>query len=266
MGRFSFRYHPELRLLDDTDVIVVCGDIGIMWPGREKEAKHTLNWLTTKPFSVLFLRGNHDNEPWWESCPATTGNDSIQLLDGDLRQAAIDGVTYDNVFLVTSTAVLDICGKRCICIGGAESTDAYNLFYPHEKDKIKAAKKSKKIWYRVVGKSWWPNEGINVTYARSVLSRRSNYGLANNWLDEDLDYIFTHQSPNAFLASDYNFRKDRWRSTDETLFLEEIRLRCRFKHWYHAHQHLFCTWTKEGNPPVTCVYDDFLDAETCEWL
>lgn len=261
MDRFSFRQHPELRQLDNTDVIVACGDIGIMWPGYEKEAAYVLKWLTTKPFTCLFIRGNHDNEPWWESCPASNGNASIRLLDGDLRVAAIDGVTYDNVFLVTSTVILDVCGKKCLCIGGAESTDAYNLYYPHEKTKIKAAR-SRREWHRVIGKSWWPNEGINTTYANAVLTR--NY--PNPWLFQKFDYIFTHQSPSGYLTSGYNYRKDRWKETDEIKFLENIRLSKNFKHWYHGHQHQFCTWTKEDEPPVTCLYYDFIDAETCEWL
>ena len=256
MERFSFRRHPELKQLDSTDVIVVCGDIGVMWPGREKESKYVLNWLTSKKPTILFIRGNHDNEPWWESCPATTGNDFIRLLDGDLRQAAIDGITYDNIFLVTSTAVLDMCGKRCICIGGAESTDAQNLFYPHEKEKIKAAK-NQIIWYRVIGKTWWPNEGINIAYAKSVLFKRSR-----KWLIKDIDYIFTHQSPSGYIASKYNYREDRQRFTDETNFLEYVRVKCKPKHLFHGHQHQFCTWT----PSATCVFYNFLDAETCEWL
>ena len=262
MDRFSFRQQPELRQLDSTDVVVVCGDIGIMWPGYEKEAKYVLNWLATKKtFTCLFIRGNHDNEPWWESCPATTGNASIRLLDGDLRVAAIDGVTYDNVFLVTSTAILDVCGKTCLCIGGAESTDAYNLYYPHEKTKIKTAR-SKREWHRVIGKSWWPNEGINIAYANAVLTR--NY--PDPWLFQNFDYIFTHQSPSGYLTSGYNYRKDRWKETDEIKFLENIRLSKNFKHWYHGHQHQFCTWTKEDEPPVTCLYYDFIDTETGEWL
>lgn len=266
MERFSFRQAPELRQLDSTDVVVVCGDIGIMWPGYEKEAKYVLNWLTTKPFSCIFIRGNHDNEPWWESCPASNGNTSIHLLDGDLRVAVIDGKTYDNVFLVTSTAILDICGKDCLCIGGAESTDANYLYYPHEKDKIKVARSNGR-WHRIIGKSWWPNEGVNLTYLKAVLMRQSNepYGW---WISHDFDFIFTHQSPGGYCYSPYNYRSDRREPNEEQKFFDQLRKRggFKFKHWYHGHQHQVITWTKEDEDPVTCLYMDFIDAETGEWL
>lgn len=260
--RFSYKKSPELRQLDDTDVVVVCGDIGIMWPGYEKEAKYVLNWLTTKPYSIIFIRGNHDVEPWWESCPASNGNTSITLLDGDLRIAAINGKTYDNVYLVTSSAILSICEKKCLCIGGAESTDAYNLFYPHEKEKIKIAKSQGK-WFRVIGKSWWPGEGINLAYLKALLSRSYFNDFCHKF-----DYVFSHQSPAGYCFSPHNYRKDRRVPNEEQRFLEDLRLRqsFSFKRWIHAHQHQVITWTKEDEAPVSCVYFDFIDVDNWEWL
>lgn len=258
--RFSFKKHPELRKLDCTDTIIVCGDIGIAWPGYEKETKYLLNWLGEKPFNIVFLRGNHDNEPWWESCPATTGNASIHLLDGDLRKSVVS----NNVFFVTSTAILDIAGKLCLCVGGAKSTDARNLFYPHEEDRIKKARKSG-LWHRIIGKSWWPNEGINIDYLEAVLFRTTPDNM-RCWRNVKFDYIFTHQSPAEFCNTPYNYRADRRFSNEEQEVLEDIRRLKKFDHWYHGHQHLFCTWTKEDEPPVTCLFYDFVDAESFEWL
>lgn len=246
--------------LDETDVLVCLGDIGVMWPGYEKEGKYNLNWLNNQKYQSILIRGNHDNETWWESCPPTSGNDQISLLYGDLRVAKVGDTVYQNVFLVTSTAILKVCGKKCLCIGGAQSTDANYLAYPHQKSLMKWYKQHH-IWYRVIGKSWWPNEGIDVNYVNSVLfsaglpSPHWNLDRKANPCD-GFDFIFSHQSPAGFCTSGYCSRYDRMDAIDEQKYLESIRRTFPFHRWLHGHMHEDCTWTQQGEDPVTCVYWD----------
>lgn len=242
----SYTKNPEVRELDEGDILVLLGDIGVMWPGWEKEGKYQLNWLNEKPWTTILIRGNHDNEPWWESCPPAQETDNIKLLHGDLRQAEVDEQVFEKVFLVTSTADLEICGKRCLCIGGAESTDAMNLYYPHQKEETKAAKK-KGLWHRIVGKSWWPGEGINLPYLYSTLGQ-INCSLAGqviHQVDNDnkfgphFDFILTHDSPAAFCEARYLcYRRDRMFPSYEQEVLDALRRHANFDQWYHGHQHV----------------------------
>lgn len=244
--RFSYTKNPELRNLNENDIIVCLGDIGISWPGREKETKYILQWLNNRPESYIFIRGNHDNEPWWESCPPAQGTDNIKLLHGDLRQAAVDGEVFEKIFLVTSTADLEICGKRCLCIGGANSTDVEHLYYPHQKQEINECKK-RGYWYRVIGRFWWPGEGINLPYLYSTLTDIDRVLAANvvQRYDTDckfgphFDFILTHDSPAAFCdVRHLCYRRDRMVPTHKEVVLDYLRIHADFGHWYHGHQHV----------------------------
>ena len=58
--------------------LIICGDFGAVWnyKGEDKEEKYWLDWLENKPYTVLFVDGNHECHPrlnafpvektWWE--------------------------------------------------------------------------------------------------------------------------------------------------------------------------------------------------------
>ncbi|MFR4999999.1 MAG: metallophosphoesterase, partial [Slackia sp.] len=46
--------------LDENDYLIVCGDFGLVWADRSKYA-YWLRWLEKKPFTTLFIDGNHEN-------------------------------------------------------------------------------------------------------------------------------------------------------------------------------------------------------------
>lgn len=48
------------RELDKDDYLVVCGDFGLVWADRSKYS-YWLRWLDKKPFTTLFVDGNHEN-------------------------------------------------------------------------------------------------------------------------------------------------------------------------------------------------------------
>lgn len=246
LEELSYTKNPEMRELDEGDILVLLGDVGVMWPGAEKEGKYQLNWLNEKPFRTILIRGNHDNEPWWESCPPAQKTDNIKVLHGDLRQAVVDGEVFEKIFLVTSTADLEICGKRCLCIGGANSTDADHLYYPHQKQAIKQCEK-KGYWYRIIGRSWWPGEGINLPYLYATLGDIDRNLAVNVVQRYDTDYkvgphfdfILTHDSPAAFCdVRHLCYRRDRMVPTNKQVVLDYLRIHANFGHWYHGHQHI----------------------------
>ena len=40
--------------------MIICGDFGGLWDGGQKD-QHWLDWLAEKPFTTLFVDGNHEN-------------------------------------------------------------------------------------------------------------------------------------------------------------------------------------------------------------
>ena len=59
MPRLSNKGFPEGKDLTKDDYVVILGDFGI-WDGSKGEQKR-LDWLEERPFTTLFVDGNHEN-------------------------------------------------------------------------------------------------------------------------------------------------------------------------------------------------------------
>lgn len=62
-SRFNTKNFPEQYEMTKEDYVIICGDFGGVWDyGKEsKEEEHLLDWLDGKPFTTLFVSGNHEN-------------------------------------------------------------------------------------------------------------------------------------------------------------------------------------------------------------
>ena len=274
LDKLSYARNPELRQLTSEDVLIICGDIGIMWPGHEKEGKYQLDWLNDKPFKTLCVRGNHDPTPFWRSGVPSTGNrDTVKLITGTLCNPVYGDKIYDSIFWVPDSAVLNLCGHRSLVISGASSHDIWNLVSPHENERIKRLKHEHQF-YRVIGKSWWPDENINVPYAFSLLNDYFRTTGTYHAYVENLpfvgdgkkrigyfDYVFTHDCP-AFMCDVYARPGDlgRLQPTDNEDFLELIKDHINYRYFIHGHMHTFMRYavTEDdyGKHDVVCLYKD----------
>ena len=61
--RFNTQNFPEQKEMTKEDYVIVCGDFGGVWSfeKEDKEEKHLLDWLEEKPFTTLYVDGNHEN-------------------------------------------------------------------------------------------------------------------------------------------------------------------------------------------------------------
>ena len=61
-GDFS-RLRPEVfreqERLTKEDYVIICGDFGGIWDGSDTE-QQWLDWLADRPFTTLFVDGNHE--------------------------------------------------------------------------------------------------------------------------------------------------------------------------------------------------------------
>ena len=59
VSRLSTDAFPEQKEMTKEDYVIVCGDFGI-WNDTKQE-RYNLDWLEDKPFTTLFVDGNHEN-------------------------------------------------------------------------------------------------------------------------------------------------------------------------------------------------------------
>lgn len=61
--RFNTSIFPEQKEMTKDDYVIICGDFGGVWNRNEESKTETmvLDWLDCKPFTILFVDGNHEN-------------------------------------------------------------------------------------------------------------------------------------------------------------------------------------------------------------
>ncbi len=107
------------------DYLIICGDVGIVWYGRDKEDEYWQKWLQSKPWTTLFVDGNHENHAKLDAMPVE------EWHGGKVH------FIKPNVIHLMRGQSYDIEGKSFFTFGGAES---------HDK------------WCRTEDKSWWARE------------------------------------------------------------------------------------------------------------
>ena len=63
--KLNYKNFPDQRTLSRLDYVIICGDFGFPWgyqnrTGENAEDSYWLNWLDRKPFTTLFIDGNHE--------------------------------------------------------------------------------------------------------------------------------------------------------------------------------------------------------------
>ena len=127
--RFSSHNFQKGKSLSKDDFVIVCGDFGLIWQNiPSKEEKYWINWLDSKPWTTLFVDGNHSNHPRLNSL------EKIEKFDG------IVGKVSDSIFHLRRGEIYNIENRSVFCMGGAASYDKH---------------------LRVEGISWWKEEIIS---------------------------------------------------------------------------------------------------------
>lgn len=58
--RFGCEYFPEQANMTRDDFVIICGDFGGLWENSNEES-YRLDWLSDKPWTTLWVDGNHEN-------------------------------------------------------------------------------------------------------------------------------------------------------------------------------------------------------------
>lgn len=224
-SRFStdaFYEQKEFSRNKDENIMIQLGDFGVVWDrDREtKEEKYKLDWLESKPFTTIFVDGNHDNIPRLDTYP-------IKERDGGLVNEI-----RPHVLRLKRGEIYTIQGKKFFAFGGASSHDISDGILDYEdedwRDQVKALDRQGKYMYRVKGLTWWSQEMPSEEEMENGIKNLEK----NNW---KVDYILSH-SPSASVIA--LLGHGLYKQDVLTKYLENIRIKTEYKRHFAGHMHI----------------------------
>lgn len=240
-NRFStdaFYEQKEFSKDKNKNIIIQLGDFGIIWnrDGETSEEKYKLDWLEQKPFTTVFIDGNHENHLRLATYPVKEWNGG---LVHEIRP---------HVLHLMRGEVFTIENKKFFCFGGASSHDIQNgiLDYddPDWKQKAKELDKQRKYMYRIKGLSWWEQE--------LPTEEEMQYGIDNlTKHNNKVDFILSHSPSTSEL---YLMGQGIYKPDTLTNYLEEIKATTEYKR--HLFGHMHCN--RVINDKDICLYEQII--------
>ena len=214
--RFSKDIFPEQKEMNKDDFMIICGDFGYWLPSKEQD--YWLKWLSDKPFTTLFVDGNHENF------------DGLTAMPPHLWHGGEIHKVTDSVFHLMRGQIFDLQGCRIFTFGGARSHDISGGILEQTDPGFKYQKKKLARMgrpYRINHVSWWAQE---MPSEEEMAAGRDNLNRAGN----EVDYIITHCCATSTQAL---FSFGEYRPDALTDYFESLRQQIRFKRWFFGHYH-----------------------------
>lgn len=190
------------KIIKDDDYILFCGDFGYLFEDDFNENRF-LDDLEARPYTILFVDGNHENFP------------AIYSYPEELWKGGKIHRIRKNIIHLCRGQVFEIEGLKFFTFGGGYSYD-------------KACRRE--------GISWWPQELPTMEEYEEGKRNLEKH----NW---EVDYIVTHtlnyKSIQVLAAMD-KYDEIKPLSSDEAplnFYLEDIRELVNYKEWFFGHFH-----------------------------
>lgn len=219
----SFYEQKEFSGNQDENIVIILGDFGLVWDrdGESKREKNWLKWLEEKPFTTIFVDGNHENHERLLTYP-------IKEWHGgrvhEIRPHVLH-LMRGEIFIIEE--------KTFFAFGGASSHDIQDGILDFEdpdwKKKAKELDSFCKYMYRVKGLSWWPQELPN---EEELENGRRNLRKVNH----KVDYILSHSPSTSEMFQMGGI--GLYKSDVITNYLEEIKASTDYKHHLFGHMHV----------------------------
>lgn len=211
IAKFSKRNWPLGATLGRDDYVIVLGDFGLVWsqPPSADET-HWLDWLENRPWTTLFIDGNHENFDVLETLPVSTwAGGSVQYV-------------RPHVLHLMRGQVFTIEGMRFLAMGGAYSTDKR---------------------YRTPHLSWWPQEVPNEQERAHVLAAAQDAA----HVDFVLTHAPSERGAQA-LAEEFELGQSGPIGDEYMAWLDELGAACTWRRWYFGHMHVDAPWMSTYTP------------------
>lgn len=227
--RLNLENFPEGKTFTKEDYVIILGDFGLVWDDSAMEHS-CLDWLENKPWTTLFIDGNHENYDLLNKFP-------IEEWGGGRVQKIRSSVIH-----LLRGEVYDIGGYKFLAMGGARSHDIQDGVLEVGDPRIKIWKKDDFKLFRINHISWWEEEIPNEEERKNALKN-----LAEN--DYKVDYILTHEAPSSdvVLMDHLLYHPDEYSKWLEM----EIRQKVKYKKWFFGHYHL----NLDVNEKETCLFE-----------
>lgn len=201
ISKLSIEEFSEQQELTRDDYVIILGDFGLYWFDNE-DHRYWKSWLEDKPFTILWIDGNHENHQWINRLPVSKWH------GGNVHQ------TSDNIIHLMRGECFDIGGRRFLVAGGAQSYDRLR---------------------RIPGVSWWKEELWSRQEQDNLfwtLDRMFAEGV-------HIDYVLSHTCPRKLIMPMFGISpfEDFDITTD---ILQELYDNLRgkgFREWYFGHWH-----------------------------
>lgn len=183
--RFGSKYFPQQKEMSWEDYVVIAGDFGGLWDGSQKD-QYWLDWLNKKPFTTLFVDGNHENFDLLNTLPEKEWN------GGRVH------VVQEHVLHLMRGQVFDFGGLAWFTMGGAASHDIQDgILDPADPDfehRYWLMRRMRSM-FRVKGVSWWAEEMPSQAEYQEALANLERV----NWT---VDCVLTHCAPSGVVPED----------------------------------------------------------------
>ena len=180
--RFKKEIFYEQTELTKKDYTIICGDFGGVWDGSVEEQRW-LDWMEKKPFTTLFVSGNHENFDLLVKYPVE------EWCGGKVQRIR------PSVLHLLRGQIYRIQGKTFFTMGGASSHDIDGGIL--EPDDPLFKKKRRRLdasgaLYRVNHRSWW----------KEKLPSEEEYRAARTALESGLDGGLHHHPLRPHLGTE----------------------------------------------------------------
>lgn len=189
---------PEGYGLTRDDYVIILGDFGLPWDSVADNSDD-LGWLESRPWTTLFVDGNHEYYPAFEDLPEDD-------LFGGRVQCYED---WPHIIHLMRGETYQLGGTTAFVMGGATSVD--------------------KAW-RVPGETWFAEElPDEYEYDRALASLDD--------VDWQVDYVLTHTCADRMLGQVLRSDEGQIDHDQLTGFLDNLEDRLTYRRWYFGHFH-----------------------------
>ena len=190
---------PVSTYMTREDYIIVTGDFGLIFnPVQTKDEIWWTKWIAGKPWTLLFVDGNHDNHP------------KLNDLPRELKFGSDVGIVSDSIFHLRRGEIYTIEGRTFLAFGGAASIDKV---------------------YRTPGVSWWPEEipsYAEMDHCLNIIEKNSYH----------VDIILAHTCPDPIAPIIAGYRGLHLHEDPTQKMLNHITTVCEFSHYFCGHFHV----------------------------
>lgn len=237
--RFSTDIFFEQKEMTKDDYVIILGDFGLVWnfESESKMEKFWLDWLENKPFTTLFLSGNHENYDRLDAYP-------VEEWNGGKVQKIRPSVIH-----LMRGQIYTLQGHTFYTQGGASSHDVCDgileLDDPNYKLKKKRLDQDPYALYRVNHLSWWERELPSEEELQEGLENLAKH-------DNKVDYILAHSPSTSLLMEmdDGSYQIDRL-----TEHLQYVTETVEHKYFLFGHMHENRNFPEKK---AACLYEQII--------